>query len=1030
MHSLEKSASDSVIPEIVRIVTSTLEINEVYEQFGRKVSELLDFDRIYLNVLDPETGTFYVHYIYDTFQTAGEPVHTHPSKGTQAQLIMDSGLPLIRHDLVEDLRFVDDERNLELGLRSSLAVPLISKGKIIGTLGLRSLRVGAYSLEEQAMLEKLSDLIAPSVEHASLYQRLQARTQEMALVDEVAQIITSTLDIDEVYEKFAQEMKKLVDFDRVSVHLINHQERTCTLKYLVGPERPGHPVGSSKPLAESQSQEVVLSGKSLLKKDVSIDPKVLSDEAQAKLGMRASIAVPLISKRLVSGVMILRSRRVGAYGLRDQVILERLAKQIAPAVENAELYQRLQDTSQEMALVDEVARIITSTLDIDQACDEFTQELRKLVEFERASISVIDRDANAFILQYVFGDPGSGYAVTSVIPLQDTLTGELVKTGQAIIRGDISAKPGFADDQRNLGQGLLSCIGLPLFSKGMVIGALLLRSRQANAYGVREQAILERLARQIAPAIENAQLYDRARNEKELATNTLAQLKAVLAGVDSGILLVDSDRHTLWANHKYGELFGIRAVESMAISHPTQEERRDLVRHTFADPDEVFGERMGIYRDPSFTGLTKEVELVAPIKRILQPFTAPVYDEQGSPLGRMWVYHDVTEVKTAEEQLLQFQKMESIGRLAGGIAHDFNNLLTAIMGYAQLAMLDAPSNGHLGSHVQEIQKAAERAANLTSQLLAFSRRQVIEPKVINLNDSILDLDRLLRRLIGEDIELITLPGSNINSVKVDPTQLEQVLVNLVVNCRDAMPSGGKLIIETAMVDLDGRAQQIAGPTPGQYVVLSVTDSGVGMSEEVKAHLFEPFFTTKEVGKGTGLGLATCYGIVKQSGGHIEVSSEMGQGSSVKVFLPSSTESAEDPVADEVPNGYTYGNETVLLAEDDMLVRGMVADVLKDKGYTVLQAANGDEALRLAEEQCDQKIDLLLTDLVMPQMGGLELANRLSALRPETKIIFTSGYTDEPFFTEGINDPNIEFIQKPFVPSVLTTRVRDVLDRDH
>jgi signal transduction histidine kinase/CheY-like chemotaxis protein len=606
------------------------------------------------------------------------------------------------------------------------------------------------------------------------------------------------------------------------------------------------------------------------------------------------------------------------------------------------------------------------------------------------------------------------------------LTGNLVKHGQTIVRGNISNRLEYSDDWVHLQRGLLSCIGLPLFSKGMVIGSLLLRSRQANAYEARDQAILERLARQIAPAIENAQLYERARCEKELANNTLAQLKAVLAGVDTGILLVDNARRTLWANHKYGELFGIPDVECFAVSHPTQGERRDAIRDTLADPEAVFDESTVIYQEPGFAGTTREVVLLAPVRRTLQPYTTPVYDEYGSPLGRMWVYHDVTEMKKAEGQFLQFQKMEGIGRLAGGIAHDFNNLLTAVMGYAQLAMLEAPATGHLRDHVQEIQRAAERAANLTRQLLAFSRRQLIEPRVINLNDSIVDLNRLLRQLIGAEIELISVPAPGISSVKVDPTQLEQVLVNLVVNCRDAMPFGGKLTIETSMVNLDC---QIANLAPGQYVVLAVTDTGLGMSEEVKAHLFEPFFTTKGVGKGTGLGLATCYGIVKQSGGHIAVSSELGQGTRVEVYFPSSVECVEGHPLQPEPTSSHRGDETVLLAEDDLMVRSMVADALKDQGYTVLQAANGADALQLVQENCGQRIDLLLTDLVMPPMGGLELANRLSALRPETRVIFTSGFTEDPFFTEGINGPNVEFIRKPFVPSALTAKIREVLDRD-
>jgi signal transduction histidine kinase len=366
----------------------------------------------------------------------------------------------------------------------------------------------------------------------------------------------------------------------------------------------------------------------------------------------------------------------------------------------------------------------------------------------------------------------------------------------------------------------------------------------------------------------------------------LAQLKAILAAVDSGILLVDNARRTLWANQKYGELFGIPAVETLVISRASPGERRDSIRHTFTDPEVVVEDWTVICHNRSFAGSTGEVVLLAPARRVLQPFTTPVIDESGSPVGRIWVYHDITRVKMAEGQFWQAQKMEGIERLAGGIAHDFNNLLTAIKGFAQLAMLEAPSSGHLKDHIQEIQWAVERATTLTGQLLVFSRRQVIEPRVIDLNDSIINLTNLLRRLVGPDIELTTLLGPEIISVKADPAQLEQVLVNLVANGRDAMPSGGKLTLETSMSYLD---RQIDDLSEGRYVVIAVTDTGGGMSEEVKAHLFEPFFTTKGIGKGAGLGLATCYGIVKHSGGNISVRSELGKGTRVEVYLPGSAE---------------------------------------------------------------------------------------------------------------------------------------------
>jgi two-component system, cell cycle sensor histidine kinase and response regulator CckA len=476
-------------------------------------------------------------------------------------------------------------------------------------------------------------------------------------------------------------------------------------------------------------------------------------------------------------------------------------------------------------------------------------------------------------------------------------------------------------------------------------------------------------------------------------------------------------------------VFGIDDIESWNAGHISQPTRRQLIRNAFAFPDKVFAEMDRVYQDQSYAGPVEEIELVYPTRRILQPFTTPVYDEQGDYVGRLWVHHDITERKMAEEQILQFQKMESIGRLVGGIAHDFNNVLTAIIGYSQVAMLEVSAESNLSNHLQEIQKAAERAANLTSQLLAFSRRQVVEPKVINLNDLILDLDRLVRRLIGENIELVTLPSPDLGMAKVDPSQIEQVLLNLVVNARDAMPTGGKLVIETRNAILDARyAQQHAGALPGRYTLLCVTDTGVGMSEEVKAHLFEPFFTTKEVGKGTGLGLATCYGLIQQNGGQIEVQSELGLGTSVRIYLLCSVEATGTYVRVEQARYTTGGTETILLAEDDPLVRSIVAKVLRDQGYKVLQASNGEEALPVAQERANKKIDLLLTDMVMPQMGGLELANQLNALHPETKVIFASGYTDEPIIHEGMSDPGIEFIQKPFVPAALALKVRNVLDK--
>jgi PAS domain S-box-containing protein len=389
---------------------------------------------------------------------------------------------------------------------------------------------------------------------------------------------------------------------------------------------------------------------------------------------------------------------------------------------------------------------------------------------------------------------------------------------------------------------------------------------------------------------------------------------------------------------------------------------------------------------------------------------------------------DVTERKRLESQLQHAQKMESVGRLAGGIAHDFNNLLAAIIGYADLVAGALPVGTAAHSDLAEIQKAARRAASLTRQLLAFARRQVFAPQPLNLSELILDMDKLLRRLIGADIELLTLPGADLQPVKADPGQLEQVLVNLVVNARDAMPDGGKLMIETANADLGAAyVRNHIGVHPGPYVLLAVSDSGVGMSEEVKRHLFEPFFTTKEPGKGTGLGLATCYGIVKQHGGNIWAYSEVGHGTTIKVYLPCAEGDAMAQARREAESLPPRGAETILLVEDEEAVRTLNARVLRAQGYTVLEAANGVQALEMARSPGAEPINLLLTDIVMPLMGGKALADQLASLYPNVRVLYTSGYTENMTIQHDQLGAQAAFIQKPASPVALARKVREVLD---
>ena len=406
--------------------------------------------------------------------------------------------------------------------------------------------------------------------------------------------------------------------------------------------------------------------------------------------------------------------------------------------------------------------------------------------------------------------------------------------------------------------------------------------------------------------------------------------------------------------------------------------------------------------------------------------SSPLTSASGEIVGAVIVFHDVTERRALEEQLLHSQKMEAVGRLAGGIAHDFNNILSVVSGYGEMVLSELAEDDEHRARVVEILRAADRATGLTRQLLAFGRRQVIEPRHLDLNAVVVDVERMLHRLIGEDIQVSTKLGSDLGAIKADPGQVEQVLINLAVNARDAMPKGGKLILETANVTLDeDLVRGTLDVTAGPYVMLSVSDTGVGMDREVKEHLFEPFFTTKDSGSGTGLGLATVYGIVKQSGGHVWVYSEPGWGTTFKLYFPH-VMSLEPSLSGIAPAEMLGGSETILVVEDDDLVRALIREFLTSVGYTVILAANPEEGLKLATERADE-IDLLLTDVVMPGMSGRELVDRLTTSTPNLRVLFMSGYSDEAVASRGILEDGLAFLQKPFTRYSLSAKVRKVLD---
>ena len=423
-----------------------------------------------------------------------------------------------------------------------------------------------------------------------------------------------------------------------------------------------------------------------------------------------------------------------------------------------------------------------------------------------------------------------------------------------------------------------------------------------------------------------------------------------------------------------------------------------------------------------------EMEIIAKNgHRISLEINSSLVFQNGIPVGVQGIARDMTERKQLEEQLRQSQKLEAIGQLAGGVAHDFNNLLTVISGYSDLLSRRLPDDSPLRAHVGEIKKAGDRASGLTRQLLAFSRKQILQPKVLNLNEVISDLDKMLRMLTGEDVDVLTKAEPGLGRVKADPGQIQQVVVNLVVNARDAMPTGGKITLETANVILtEDYANQHAQCVPGAYVMLAVSDNGSGIDPAIRDRIFEPFFSTKGPGKGTGLGLSTVYGIVKQSGGVIWVYSEVDRGTTFKIYLPRVDESADHDAAQARLEVAPTGTETVLLVEDEAQVRNIAQQILESLGYSVLTAENGERALTVAADY-SEKIDLVITDVVMPQMGGRELVERLTPLRPNLRAVYMSGYTDDAIVRHGLMDDRLEFIQKPFTADALARKVRTALE---
>lgn len=684
-----------------------------------------------------------------------------------------------------------------------------------------------------------------------------------------------------------------------------------------------------------------------------------------------------------------------------------------PATGHGPAERESEDHARPLKALADASIAINRAVDLDEAISITTEQAREVIGAHQAVVSLMaGGDWSQVISGMALSDKYAAYRALDDKPDGSGIYALVCRDNRPLrlTQEQLEAHPAwrgfgaYADEHPPM-RGWLA---VPLVARdGANLGVIQLSDKYQGDFTAADEALLVQLAQLASARIENAQLLIAEHKQR-------AFFELVMQSTTDGIAAFDRDGRITLANRRIAEITGYGAGE-LAGKTPDDVFAEQDADALWRDFSRVIGEGTAIS--------AREADVVRKdggrrrVRFSLEPLR-----ERGDIVGAAGTMQDITETRRLEEHVLRSQRLESLGRLAGGIAHDFSNLMTVIIGHVELDLMSPPPEDVLKRDLTEIHETAMRAANLAQQLLAFSRRQMIEPAIVDLDDLVRGTERMLRRIIGEHIDLRISSRLDRGLVRVDQGQIELVLVNLALNARDAMPEGGTLNIETSAATIDAVE---AGGTPVPYYVITVSDTGCGMTEDVKQHLFEPFFTTKDVGRGTGLGLATCYGIVKQAGGQIWVDSEPGHGTAVRMYLPAICDAPAGPEERHAAPALPGGKETVLLVEDEPLVRRLASRVLGGLGYTVLEAANGEEALRLA--RAGEAFDLLLTDVVMPGMGGQELAQAARAMRPDARVLFMSGYTDDAVVRRGLSERSIDFLQKPFTPSALAMKVRHVLD---
>ena len=894
---------------------------------------------------------------------------------------------------------------------------------------------------------------------------------------ELTQILAESLELAEVLDRVAHAATGLMPDAAARIWVAEGDRLLLRSEAGVGGTPRG---GEARPLAfgEGWVGHTAASREMLVIDDVHADSRGVHRDWMRRQDIVSAVTVPLVVREEVVGVLMVMTRRPHCFSAREFDLLTSFATHAALAIYNARLFNIAEHRRRTSEALAEISRVISQSLDVAVVGQRIVDSVRGLFGAVASILYRWESDLNGLEAFSISGDWGADLDGV-VFPGHTGVVGRALRERRPISTADVLGDGGVAPapgrtPARRESTPSRSVLAVPLIMHDRIIGMLGVGRHFGEAFERDDVSVAQAFADQAAIAFENARLFEqqaellrsvdhrRARLEAVLQVNrevsTIQPLDSLLTRVaetcgrllntDSvGIRLIEGEELVIACalggakevmttpRLKLGEsLSGLAAVsgQTVLLTDPVNDPRllaahRDAMqrlgyRAFLAVPITAAGRVVGTVSIQTRRAHGFSEEDVA----IVSAFAGQV----GVALHNIRLYDDVqnalARVTEMQSQLLQAQKMEAIGRLAGGVAHDFNNLLTVITVQSHL-LVKRFEAGEAREGIERIGLAAQRAAELTQQLLAFSRKQLLLPRAVDVNAVANELAPMLRRIIGEDIDLRTILEPDVHQVHADPTQLRQVIMNLILNARDAMPRGGLLTIETANVVLDAEyARHHADVTPGPHVMIAVSDTGIGMDAETRAHLFEPFYTTKAPSKGTGLGLAMVYGIVKQSGGHIWVYSEVGRGTVFKIYLPAiaSQSGVGEPVADiaEPPGG----SETILLVEDEEDVRSLVRRILGERGYTMLEAGHPGDALEIATRHTD-KIHLLLTDVVMPGMSGPALARVLADARPEMAVLFMSGYTDNAVVRHDMIEAEQAYIQKPFSPDDLARAVRRILD---